>query len=62
MAEAGPLMHRALLIDEQSLGENHPNVARDLDNLAHPLKHTTRLAEFEPLMRSALQIGEQSFG
>ena len=61
-ATAEPLMRRALAIDEQSFGENHPNVAIDLNNLALLLQATNRLSEAEPLMRRALAIGEQSFG
>jgi len=61
-AEAEPLMRRALKIDEQSFGENHPKVAIRLNNLAQLLKATNRLAEAEPLMRRALKIFEQSFG
>ena len=61
-AEAESLMRRALAIDEQSLGDQHPNVARDLNNLAELLRATNRLAEAEPLMRHALAIDEQSFG
>jgi tetratricopeptide (TPR) repeat protein len=33
LAEAEPLMRRALTIDEASYGPDHPNVARDLNNL-----------------------------
>lgn len=54
--QAEPLMRRALQIDENSFGKDHPNVARDLNNLAALLKATNRLAEAEPLMRRALQI------
>jgi hypothetical protein len=54
LAEAEPLMRRALAIDEQSFGPDHPNVARDLNNLAQLLKATNRLAEAEPLMRRAV--------
>ncbi|MDQ0290537.1 tetratricopeptide repeat protein [Oligosphaera ethanolica] len=61
-AEAEPLMRRALKIDEQSYGENHPSVARGLSNLAGLLQATSRLAEAEPLMRRALEIDEQSYG
>ncbi|WP_291991823.1 tetratricopeptide repeat protein [Candidatus Accumulibacter sp. ACC003] len=61
-AEAEPLMRRALAIDEQSLGAEHPDVARDLNNLAQLLQATNRLADAEPLMRRALAIDEQSFG
>ena len=42
-------MGHALVIDEKSFGENHPNVARDLNNLAQLLKATNRLTEAEPL-------------
>jgi tetratricopeptide (TPR) repeat protein len=55
-------MRRALKIDEQSYGENHPDVARNLNNLAMLLKDTKRLLEAEPLMRRALKIDEQSYG
>ena len=34
MAEAEPLVRRALAIDEKSYGPHHPSVARDLHNLA----------------------------
>ena len=62
MAEAEPLMRRALAIDEKSLGPEHPEVARNLNNLAQLLKATNRLAEAEPLMHRALAIDEKSFG
>ena len=60
--EAEPLMRRALAIDEASYGEDHPSVARDLNNLARLLQATNRLAEAEPLMRRALAIFEASLG
>ncbi|MBE9571895.1 MAG: tetratricopeptide repeat protein, partial [Proteobacteria bacterium] len=59
---AEPLIRRALTIDEQSYGENHPNVATDLNNLAQLLQATNRLAEAEPLIRRALTIDKQSYG
>ena len=34
LSDAEPLMRRALAIDEVSLGPDHPNVARNLNNLA----------------------------
>jgi tetratricopeptide (TPR) repeat protein len=55
-------MRRALAIDELSVGNDHPRVARDLNNLAQLLKDTNRLDEAEPLMRRALTIDELSFG
>jgi tetratricopeptide (TPR) repeat protein len=60
--EAETLCRRALAIDEQSFGKDHPAVATDLSNLAQLLHATNRLAEAEPLMRRALAIYEQSFG
>ena len=55
-------MRRALAIDEKSFGPGHPDVARDLNNLADLLQATNRLAEAEPLKRRALAIDEKSFG
>ncbi|HSS52791.1 MAG TPA: toll/interleukin-1 receptor domain-containing protein [Thermoanaerobaculia bacterium] len=60
--EAEPLMHRALKIDEDSFGQDHPNVGIRINNLAQLLGATNRFAEAEPLMRRALKIGEDSFG
>ena len=42
--------NKALAIDEQSYGPNHPEVATDLNNLAQLLDATNRLVEAEPLM------------
>jgi tetratricopeptide (TPR) repeat protein len=55
-------MRRALAIDEKSLGPEHPDVARDLNNLAALLLATNRLGEAEPIMRRALAIDEKSLG
>ena len=60
--EAEPLMRRALKIDEQSFGENHPNVAIDLNNLAELLRNKGAYAGAEPLCRRALAIWEQVLG
>ena len=60
--EEEPLLLRLLTIDEASLGKDHPNVARDLNNLAQLYKATNRLKEAEPLMQRALKIEEASFG
>ena len=49
-------MRRALAIDEQSFGPDHPEVAIRLNNLAQLLKATSRLAEAEPLMRRMVEI------
>jgi tetratricopeptide (TPR) repeat protein len=60
-AEAEPLMRRTLAIDEKTYGPDHPNVARDLNNLAQLLKATNHLAEAEPLIRRALAIDEKRY-
>ena len=60
--EAEPLMRRALAIDENSYGAEHPDVAIDLNNLAQLLQATNRLGEAEPLMRRALAIDERATG
>ena len=49
-------MRRALAVDEASFGPDHPDVARDLNNLAVLLRDTNRLAEAEPLSRRHLRI------
>ena len=60
--EAEPLYRRALQINEDSYGKNHPNVAISLNNLAQLLQDTNRLSEVEPLIRRALQIDEAIYG
>lgn len=60
--EAEPLMRRALAIDEQAFGDNHPKVAGHLINLASLLQDTNRVEEAEPLVRRALAIVESSHG
>ena len=61
-AQAEPLYRRALAIDEASYGPEHPDVARDLNNLAELLRATNRLADAEPLYRRARAINEATFG
>ncbi|HPO16857.1 MAG TPA: toll/interleukin-1 receptor domain-containing protein, partial [Candidatus Hydrogenedentes bacterium] len=60
--EAEPLMRRALKIMDTSFGQEHPDVAAYLNNLAQLLQATNRLEEAEPLMKRALEIDENSFG
>ncbi len=62
LAEAEPLMRRALAIDEKSYGPDHPNVAIRPQQSRALLQDTNRLAEAEPLMRRALAILETSLG
>ena len=56
LAEAEPLMRRALAIFEKSFGPDHPDVATDLNNLAALLHATNRHAEAERLMRRHLAV------
>jgi tetratricopeptide (TPR) repeat protein len=62
LKEAEPLMKRVVKIFEKSLGENHPNVATAMNNLALLYQATNRLKEAEPLMKRALKIDEASLG
>ena len=52
-------VRRALAIDEKSYGPEHPNLAKDLNNLAELLRAPD---EAEPLYRRALAINEKSYG
>jgi phage tail protein X len=61
LAEAEPLMRRALAIDEQSYGAE-PRCRQRPEQPGELLEATNRLAEAEPLMRRALAIDEQSYG
>ncbi len=62
LAEAEPLMERAVTIFEGSLGEQHTNVAVALNNLATLFQATNRLGEAEPLMERVVTIFEISLG
>lgn len=59
--QAEDLYRRALRIDEKALGKDNPAVARSLNNLAHLLHLTDRMAEAESLMRRSLAINEVFF-
>lgn len=61
-ATSGELFRRALTMDEQSFGSEHPYIARDLNNLASFLMAANRLTEAEPLLRRAFVIDVKSFG
>jgi hypothetical protein len=61
-SDAEPLMARVVEIFENSLGNERPNVATALNNLASLLQATNRLAESEPLMERVLAIDEASYG
>jgi tetratricopeptide (TPR) repeat protein/DNA-binding XRE family transcriptional regulator len=60
--EAEPLFRRALRVQEQQLGESHPQVASSLTGLANLYRRQGRYAEAEPLYQRALTIFEQQSG
>jgi tetratricopeptide (TPR) repeat protein len=62
LAEARPLLERALAIREQQLGPEHRYTATILNNLAGVLHDQGALAEARPLLERALAIREQQFG
>jgi hypothetical protein len=53
-------MKRALAIKERTLGLDHPDVVRSLDDLAELYQALGRSAEAEPLMKRALAIREKA--
>ena len=57
---AEPLLRRALAIDEASFGDDHPNVVRDLHNLAQLLQATNRSMEAEAIVRQGLRTSSGS--
>ncbi len=61
-AAARPLYERALAINEQALGPQHPHVAQSLNNLAGLLHAQGEYAAARPLSERALAINEQALG
>ena len=61
-AEAETLYRRALELDENELGSQHPNVAVTLNNLAETLRLSGKSDEAEVLFRRALDIDERVLG
>jgi tetratricopeptide (TPR) repeat protein len=55
-AQAEPLYMRALAIDEKALGADHPDVARDLNNLAALYRAMNRDDAAETLEQRAARI------
>jgi CHAT domain-containing protein len=61
-AKGKPLIERALLLQEGSLGPTHPIVARTLDSLAELETKMGHSGEALPLAKRALQIRENRLG
>ena len=60
--EAIPLAEQALAITKQQLGDNHPDTASSLNNLALLYGVQARYSEAEPLYKQALTIIKQQLG
>ncbi|NER24901.1 MAG: tetratricopeptide repeat protein [Symploca sp. SIO1C2] len=61
-ADAIPLAKSALAILQQVLGEEHPDVAQNLNNLAALYYNQGRYSEAEPLLRQALEMNQRLLG
>lgn len=61
-AEAEAPLRRALAINEQHFGPDHPNLVHSLITLASVLNDARHREEAEALLRRALAINEQRFG
>ncbi len=61
-SDAEPLLIRALKINEEALGPEHPKVAQSLNNLAVLYNAQGKYAEAEPLYKWALLIAEKALG
>ena len=59
---AEPLYTRALAIREKTLGPDHPDVAKSLNNLAILYSEQERYGDAEPLLTRALAIVEKALG
>jgi tetratricopeptide (TPR) repeat protein len=62
LAEARPLLERALAIQEEQLGPDHPGTATSLNNMAVLLHEQGALVEARPLYERALAIRERQLG
>jgi tetratricopeptide (TPR) repeat protein len=60
--EAEPLYLEALDLYKQLLGDNHPDVAQSLNNLAYLYDSQGRYTEAEPLFLEAINIATQALG
>jgi tetratricopeptide (TPR) repeat protein len=61
-AAAGPLLERALAMDEKALGFDHPDTARSLNNLGFLLLAQGDHARARPYYERALAIRERALG
>ena len=57
-----PLLKRSLAIREKQLGDNHPDVATSLNNLASLYESQGKYEEAEPLYQRAIAILLEKLG
>jgi CHAT domain-containing protein len=62
VSEAKPLLQQSLAIRKQQLGDNHPDTAQSLNNLAELYLSQGRYSEAEPLLKQSLAIRKQQLG
>ncbi len=62
LTDAEPLYRQAMEIRKVQLGENHPDYATSLNNLAGLYKAMGRLTDAEPLFRQAMEIRKVQLG
>jgi tetratricopeptide (TPR) repeat protein len=60
--EAEPLYEQALELSQRNLGENHPDVANSLNNLAGLYYSLADNTKAEPLYLQALELCERVLG
>src|SRR5262249_5969056 len=61
-SEALPLYRKALEIDRQARGEDHPDTALSYNNVASCLQAQGKAAEALPLSRQALEVTRKALG
>jgi tetratricopeptide (TPR) repeat protein len=62
LAQAEPLLSRALAIREQALGAGHPDIATSLEALGWLLAKQGKLAGAEAVLKKAIAIYESALG
>jgi tetratricopeptide (TPR) repeat protein len=60
--ESIPMLRRPLKIRRKVFGENHPDMAESLNNLAEVLREQDKYEEAEPLYRKSPDISRKVFG
>jgi tetratricopeptide (TPR) repeat protein len=60
--EAKPLFQRALVIREQALGPEHPDIAQTLSNLAFLYHHQDKYEEAMSFLQQALLMRQKVLG